>query len=796
MAVFLLPILLSSFFLSFPFPSFSRTFSSLTTGSSLSTQDVLVSTPDAVFTAGFFRVGENSYCFSIWFTELHDGNHTIVWIANRDQPVNGRHTKLSLQNSGNLELIDAGQLVVWTSSTGSRSTSARLELGDNGNLVLSTPDGQNLWQSFDSPTNTLLPEQLLTRNSFLVSSRSKSNHSSGFYKLYFGSDNVLHLRYEGPEITNVFWPDPSLIIWDAGRSTFNSSKVAMLDSSGYFISSDELTFNTSDYGFRLQRRLVMDVDGNLRVYSLDKASRTWKVTWQQSSEPCNIPGICGANSICSSAPDSERKCACIPGYKMKNVTDWSYGCEPNFKLSCNGTFSSGFIQLLNVQYPGYDLGSFSNYTLERCKSLCLSYCECKGFQYKFDLANGYYRCNPKSILFNGYRSGDFQDPMYIRVPTVNLGAVKPGQDFNLQCTSQITQLDRHYERKKQDWVKSFLWCTSAVGAFEIICLLTYFFKTRRRSSSRIQGYLQVATGFRKFSYSELKKATRNFSEEIGRGGGGVVYKGVLPDNRVAAVKYLKEAIQGEAEFLAEISTIGRLNHMNLIEIWGYCAEGKHRLLVYEYMEHGTLSENLYSDKLDWKKRYEIALGTARGLAYLHEECLEWVLHCDVKPQNILLNSDYQPKVADFGLSKLLNRSGIDNLKFSKIRGTRGYMAPEWAFNLPITSKVDVYSYGIVVLELVTGRRPTGGNSNDDSNTVEPRRLVSWVKGKMQEADGIGSPTPIMEIVDPAMNGDFDMERMESLVKVALKCAEEDIDSRPTMTQVVDILLHQESVPEK
>ncbi|TKY68987.1 putative receptor protein kinase ZmPK1 [Spatholobus suberectus] len=187
--------------------------------------------------------------------------------------------------------------------------------------------------------------------------------------------------------------------------------------------------------------------------------------------------------------------------------------------------------------------------------------------------------------------------------------------------------------------------------------------------------LAAAMGFRKFCYFELRQATKGFSEEIGMGARGTVYKGVLSDNRVVAIKRLHEvANQGKSEFLAEVSIIGRLNHMNLI---------------------GML-------------RYSIALGTARGLAYLHEECLQWILHCDIKPQNILLDSDYQLKVADFGLSKLLNRSNLDNSSFSRIRGTRGYMAPEWVFNLPITSKVDVYSYGIVVLEMITERSPTTG----------------------------------------------------------------------------------------
>ena len=126
--------------------------------------------------------------------------------------------------------------------------------------------------------------------------------------------------------------------------------------------------------------------------------------------------------------------------------------------------------------------------------------------------------------------------------------------------------------------------------------------------------------------------------------------------------------------------------MNLIDLWGYCVEGMHRLLVYEYMEHGSLAKNLSSNVLHWRKMFEIALGTAKGLAYLHEECLEWVLHCDVKPQNILLDSNYHPKVAAFGLSKLQNRCDLNNPSFSRMRGTPGYMAPEWCSIYPSPPK--------------------------------------------------------------------------------------------------------------
>jgi hypothetical protein len=271
-------------------------------------------------------------------------------------------------------------------------------------------------------------------------------------------------------------------------------------------------------------------------------------------------------------------------------------------------------------------------------------------------------------LLNGRHSTKFKGSLFLRLPKNNVSHSHGYNSLVCSRNSGVKQLGRSYiNAKENESVKFMLWFASGLGGIEVLCLFLVgwiLFKNRKQSSVDNHRYvLAVATGFRKFSYSELKNATKGFSQEIGRGAGGVVYKGVLSDTRVVAIKCLHDANQGESEFLAEVSIIGRLNHMNLIGMWGYCAEGKHRLLVCEYMKNGTLADNLTSNKLDSGKRYNIAMGTAKGLAYLHEECLEWILHCDIKPQNILLDSDYRPKVADFGLSKLLSNDDLGNSNF-------------------------------------------------------------------------------------------------------------------------------------
>ncbi|KAJ8568112.1 hypothetical protein K7X08_020834 [Anisodus acutangulus] len=553
-------VLFLSVLLVLPISSSSSIITSLSKGSSLCTsQDTVISSPNGDYTAGFHAVGENAYIFAIWISNTFgdDKNYTIVWMANRDEPVNGRHSKLSLLKSGNLVLTDAGQRTVWSTETKSNAA-VELELLENGNLVLTASHDKtiNIWQSFDTPTDTLVPGQALTKNSKLVSLRSSTNYSSGFYKLHFSDDNVLQLVYEGLEMSSVYWPSPWKTNRDNGRSTYNNSKIAVLDLLGNFKSTDNFEANTSDFGEGIKRRLTLDIDGNIRVYSLNKQRTNWEVSWQAFSQPCRIHGICGLNSLCIYSQNSGRKCTCLQNHKMKNLTDWSYGCEPDFKLSCDSNMVD-FHQLRQVEYVGYDVKKISNYTLEQCKEDCSNNCICKGFQFKYNEKNGTYSCFPKTLLFNGYRSPSWKDTIYIKVPKAgrNSDEERPTDDM-LQCQRHEVLLERTYERKEQHgWLKTYIGFIAALGVFEFIFLASYLITTLKCSNATSdQVYIPVVNRFKRFTYAELKRATSNFRDEIGQGSGGVVYKGKLSDNRIAAIKCLKlEANQGEAEFLAECS---------------------------------------------------------------------------------------------------------------------------------------------------------------------------------------------------------------------------------------------------
>ncbi|KAI3891206.1 hypothetical protein MKW98_007511 [Papaver atlanticum] len=296
----------------------------------------------------------------------------------------------------------------------------------------------------------------------------------------------------------------------------------------------------------------------------------------------------------------------------------------------------------------------------------------------------------------------------------------------------------------------------------------------------------------KFHYKDLEEATDNFEALIGRGASASVFKGLLEDGTEIAVKRIERGFeQGDKEFLSEVAAIGSVHHVNLVRLLGYSSvpgSGSPRLLVYEYIHNKALSDWIFPNPskrnpklLPWEVRYRVAIDVAKGLAYLHHDCRSRIVHLDVKPENILLDYNFRALVADFGLAKLMGKD--ESRIYTTLRGTRGYLAPEWLLQNGISEKSDIYSYGMVLFEIIGGRRNVQlqGQGKNSQWSYFPKTVVEKLKqGKL------------MEIVDPRLltseeGGSVDENELKTLVYVALWCVQEEHQLRPTMARVVDML---------
>ncbi|KAG0583851.1 hypothetical protein KC19_3G166700 [Ceratodon purpureus] len=316
----------------------------------------------------------------------------------------------------------------------------------------------------------------------------------------------------------------------------------------------------------------------------------------------------------------------------------------------------------------------------------------------------------------------------------------------------------------------------------LVCILVVrrrFFQSMNLDKDEECAFLESLPGLPpRFSCKDLDVATNHFSKILGEGGFGTVYEGALPDGSKVAVKRLGASRQGQKEFRAEVATIGGINHLRLVRLWGFCSEGADRMLVYEFMKNGSLDRWLFRDTvLDWAVRYQIATDTAQGLCYLHRDCRFKIIHLDVKPQNILLDHQFRAKVADFGMSKLFDREMTE--VETRTRGTPGYMAPECLLQTAITVKCDVYSYGMVLLELVSGRK----NLDMNNAAIEKLYFPAWAAEQMQRQSW-------SDISDVRLNGDLsaeDWEQVRRVVKIAMWCIQDNPRSRPSMGKVVQML---------
>lgn len=287
-----------------------------------------------------------------------------------------------------------------------------------------------------------------------------------------------------------------------------------------------------------------------------------------------------------------------------------------------------------------------------------------------------------------------------------------------------------------------------------------------------------------FSYEELAVATNGFSDVnlLGQGGFGYVHKGVLPNGKIVAVKSLKaDSGQGDREFQAEVETISRVHHKHLVSLVGYCITNSQKLLVYEFVANKTLEFHLHGKGqavMDWPTRMKIAVGAAKGLAYLHEDCNPEVIHRDIKAANILLDFNFEAKVADFGLAKF--SSDANTHISTRVMGTFGYLAPEYASSGKLTEKSDIFSFGVVLLELITGHRPVDYMSHSE---VEDS-LVDWARPLFAKALRDGN---FDSLVDSRLENNYNYEEMGCMVTCAASCVRHSAKRRPRLSQIVRAL---------
>ncbi|TYG94424.1 hypothetical protein ES288_A11G187500v1 [Gossypium darwinii] len=325
----------------------------------------------------------------------------------------------------------------------------------------------------------------------------------------------------------------------------------------------------------------------------------------------------------------------------------------------------------------------------------------------------------------------------------------------------------------------------------LICFLVLWFKGKsllnqgkKKEDARIEAFIKKFGSLapRRYSYAEIKKMTNKFNHKLGQGGFGSVYKGKLTDCRLVAVKVLSESKENGEDFMNEVASISRTSHVNIVSLLGFCFEKSKRALIYEFMPHGSLDGFIYdrglhhrSFRLEWRTLYDIALGIARGLEYLHQGCNTRILHFDIKPHNILLDENFCPKISDFGLSKLCERKE-SIISMACARGTIGYIAPEvFCRNFGgVSYKSDVYSYGMMVLEMVGGRKNIDVGASQTSEVYFP----SWIYKHLDQSMNLNLNGVIAEEEE---------EITRKLIIVSLWCIQSDPFDRPSMTKVIEML---------
>ncbi|KAI5007384.1 hypothetical protein ZWY2020_050829 [Hordeum vulgare] len=778
-------------------------------GASITGNQTLVSA-GGTFKLGFYNPPGSSDArayLGIWYAGIPE--QTVVWAANRQNPVASSPGVLTLSPDGRLVIVDGRNATLWSSAAPARdiTSKATAQLLDNGNFVVSGYDGSGssqsvAWQSFDYPTDTLLPGMKLgvdLKNGIartITSCTSPTDHSPGAYtfKLVMGGLPEFFL-FRGPERIYASGPWNGVVL----------TGVQNLHTEGYtftVVSNAEETY----YAYYVSdpsalSRLILDgATGQLQSYVWGNGA--WSSYWYHPNDPCDSYYKCGAFGFGVCEVGQPPKCSCLPGFKPRSPEQSDHrngkgGCVRVTDLSCGA--GDGFWPVNRMKLPeATNATVYADMTLDRCRHVCLANCSCRAYS----AANVSGGINRGCVIWGVDLLDMRQYPVVVQDVYIRL------------ARSEIDALNTEANRRRPNRSVVIPVVTTIFGVLLVVAVACcYYLRNnastkrrtemppsrrgdvfplgiRKRSALRTKQDQQL-NGSRMSSEKDLElpffdlevilAATDNFSADskIGQGGFGPVYMAKLEDGQEVAVKRLsKKSVQGVVEFKNEVKLIAKLQHRNLVRLLGCCIDDQERMLVYEFMHNNSLDTFIFDEGkrklLGWKNRFEIILGIARGLLYLHEDSRVRIIHRDLKASNVLLDKNMIPKISDFGIARMFG--GDQTTAYTtKVIGTYGYMSPEYAMDGVFSMKSDIYSFGVLVLEIITGKKNRGFYDDELDLSLLGYSWKLWKEGRSAD------------LLDEAMGGSIDYSVVLRCIQVALLCVEVHPKNRPLMSSVIMML---------
>ncbi|PIM98910.1 Serine/threonine protein kinase [Handroanthus impetiginosus] len=695
-----------------------------------------------MFQLGFFSPGTSRAKFlGVCFKSTPD---IAVWVANREKPIVDSKGVFTLARNGTMILTTSERELIWFSNFSRPVSDPLLQLLDTGNLVLvdytSKEEKSFVWQSFDYPGENTVPGMKMELNKYLTSWKNADDPSPGDFTYKIENRGLSQMiilmgkrkryrtgHWNGSFFTGLqFFSNPA---WKVQTVFKNGELVSLFD-------PNDISYNT---------RFTMNYTGFIQRYIMNEQRDAWILISELPDHSCDNYGS---------------------GFVPKNAREWSVfnwgnGCRRITPLGCQK--DEGFLKIGGAKFPDpLDYKMKDNTSTDECRDECLKNCNCTAYA---------------NMNISNVRSGClmwFGDLIDVKEFTEEF---LPDANFYLRVP--ISELKDTISRKKKRKVPTkLIFIATAFGFGMLFFGLTYGVILLRKRHKRLKALkikredLELPL----FDLGTIAAATNHFSVEnlIGEGGFGPVYKGNLSAEQVIAVKRMSEtSTQGPEEFKNEVTLIAKLQHKNLVRLLGCCITGKEKLLIYEYMQHKSLDYFIFDKNrsvlLTWPKRFDIIMGIARGLLYLHHDSRLKIIHRDLKTSNILLDENLNAKISDFGLARMFKGDQTAE-RTKRVMGTYGYMAPEYAFDGKFSIKSDVFSMGVVMLEIVSGKKNRGCQ-----NLLKQAWLLWKEKRKM-------------ELMDACCNTQScNKSQVERCIQVGLLCIQNAAEDRPIMSSVVLML---------